>query len=1019
MYKKIIISILIFILSFLEIHGQIKKYSPPNMFSEVEIYKDEKGNTYSTTVSVKFKIKTIDNKKGVKTATLNDILLPEIRNLFSKVEKKYGKFILEKEFINHIWGDTIGIHIVSKKPVKIKDLSQYYKLRFNNIICIDSLSTILRESGWFSFVEGPFFAFYTYNPNDYSASEQWSLPRIEATKTWDITKGSDQVKIAFPDGWKFYSNPETNLHNELRNGKVVYNQNSNSGGHGQQTSGVAAALTDNGSGTISSIGFNSSLMFVAGSPSGINTAVEQGAHIINCSWISGSYGPLDTAVYNALSQGVIVVASAGNDQNNVSGIGTIPVCVYPAAYNFSDIGKQVIAVSATGLSGSTEYFTDSPLFSPTWNYSPGTNPVTDPTNSFIDVAAPGISIKVLHDSLTNSYRTVSGTSFSAPLVSGLLGLMRSVYSGLTPEIAHSVLTNTADKIGQFNYDGYGWNQRMGYGRINAYKAIKYLLEHYGGILTQDLTIPSGETWDFQPGVTVTFASGTSLIVNGTLNAVGTASDPIIFDRIGSSGTWGGIVINSGSYGDVEYCNINNASTGIYLNNNGNHTSIKDCEINDSEYYGIYVYNSVPTVLRNKIVNQDTGAFGILCNYYAVPLTKDNLIKGFATAGIYSVDHSGPYWYNGTANNVIKENYYGIYLNYYSYAWLGNSQYNGSNSIYSSTIYDVKAIDNSTANVQSTWWGTYPPNASKFYTSGSSTIDRSNPLSSDPNNSADMKIATDDNKNSHVGISLSVANVKSNLASENDPSNEINTLLELFKKNSNNETGKNSLISLEYLFTKSDRKDFMDFSKKELRPLIKEADELYPLLLELEMHQLLNIGNVKEALDYNDTLEKMINDKTVNKYALFRKGFLYLTQMNDTKNAEKVFSDFVNKYPDDELVLIINNIMNHNNGFTNSMINLQKDANDKEEKQTESSLNDCYPNPFNPTTNISFSLTQRSNLKLVVYDALGREVANLADGIYEAGKHEITFDASKLPSGVYFYNLVIANSSFTKKMILMK
>jgi hypothetical protein len=79
----------------------------------------------------------------------------------------------------------------------------------------------------------------------------------------------------------------------------------------------------------------------------------------------------------------------------------------------------------------------------------------------------------------------------------------------------------------------------------------------------------------------------------------------------------------------------------------------------------------------------------------------------------------------------------------------------------------------------------------------------------------------------------------------------------------------------------------------------------------------------------------------------------------------------------------------------------------------------YPNPFNPTTKISFSIPQKSQLKLKVFDVLGREVANLADGVYEVGKYEVTFDASKLSSGIYFYNLTTGSNSISKKMLLVK
>lgn len=79
----------------------------------------------------------------------------------------------------------------------------------------------------------------------------------------------------------------------------------------------------------------------------------------------------------------------------------------------------------------------------------------------------------------------------------------------------------------------------------------------------------------------------------------------------------------------------------------------------------------------------------------------------------------------------------------------------------------------------------------------------------------------------------------------------------------------------------------------------------------------------------------------------------------------------------------------------------------------------YPNPFNPTTKISFSLPQKSQIKLKVFDVLGREIQILADGIYEADKYEVEFNASSLPSGVYFYNLTTGSNSITKKMLLIK
>jgi hypothetical protein len=79
----------------------------------------------------------------------------------------------------------------------------------------------------------------------------------------------------------------------------------------------------------------------------------------------------------------------------------------------------------------------------------------------------------------------------------------------------------------------------------------------------------------------------------------------------------------------------------------------------------------------------------------------------------------------------------------------------------------------------------------------------------------------------------------------------------------------------------------------------------------------------------------------------------------------------------------------------------------------------YPNPFNPTTTVLFDLPEPCHVALAVYDYLGREVTRLASGPHAAGRHEISFDASNLRSGVYFYRLTADNSVEVRKMVLLK
>ncbi len=103
------------------------------------------------------------------------------------------------------------------------------------------------------------------------------------------------------------------------------------------------------------------------------------------------------------------------------------------------------------------------------------------------------------------------------------------------------------------------------------------------------------------------------------------------------------------------------------------------------------------------------------------------------------------------------------------------------------------------------------------------------------------------------------------------------------------------------------------------------------------------------------------------------------------------------------------------GTTTAAVSVQN----KNELPLSFSLEQNYPNPFNPTTVINFSLNKEGLTKLLVFNALGEEVAVIQNGFLNAGMHSIQFDASKLPSGGYIYRLITANNSVSKKMMLLK
>jgi len=79
----------------------------------------------------------------------------------------------------------------------------------------------------------------------------------------------------------------------------------------------------------------------------------------------------------------------------------------------------------------------------------------------------------------------------------------------------------------------------------------------------------------------------------------------------------------------------------------------------------------------------------------------------------------------------------------------------------------------------------------------------------------------------------------------------------------------------------------------------------------------------------------------------------------------------------------------------------------------------YPNPFNPTTTIEYSLPKTGNVSLIAYNLLGEEVTHLVSESQQAGYHKVIWDASNLPSGIYFYRLQAGDFIETRKMILLK
>jgi Secretion system C-terminal sorting domain len=105
-----------------------------------------------------------------------------------------------------------------------------------------------------------------------------------------------------------------------------------------------------------------------------------------------------------------------------------------------------------------------------------------------------------------------------------------------------------------------------------------------------------------------------------------------------------------------------------------------------------------------------------------------------------------------------------------------------------------------------------------------------------------------------------------------------------------------------------------------------------------------------------------------------------------------------------------------NGYANE----QKISTGKEpKKQLEYSLSSNYPNPFNPSTSINYTIKSAGVVTLKVYDMLGKEVATLVNERKEPGSYLVNFNAENLPSGIYVYKITANDFTSTKKLMLLK
>lgn len=563
-----------------------------------------------------------------------------------------------------------------------------------------------------------------------------------------------------------------------------------------------------------------------------------------------------------------------------------------------------------------------------------------------------------------------------------------------------------------------------------------------------ITVSSGVSLTIQPGSNINFKNGASLLVNGALNATGTSSSPINFNFLSpNSTTENGIQINSGATASITHCNITNAycgvrcsgaftafsnntvsgnTVGISLENYSSYNQIENCSIINNTNYGIMIVNTTGIIQDNEIRNH--GYAGVYCYNYATTIMSNNRITGSPNYGVYLMSYSQGEAVTGISTpNLVTGNRIGLVANSNSEANLENNcMYDNNNT---ATGWEIQTLQSSSVTAENNWWGSNPPVSSRFY---GANIDYSNYRTQSLCSGMSKSLATGDkNSSSNKGGNEEIGSGKKDieldsayhLRAAGKYEEAIGIYDKIIKKELTTQRAVFSLIGLSKCYELSKKEGFINYLNNELKGKLSLTDTINAVSVDLENHWLIKEKRYSEVLGKNANLITQFTDNPrIVKNAVFNAGYVYLTYLKDTAKAKEYFDLLTAKYPDDELANLSKFVMGT---LTAGAIKKNESGNAAQKKEdkklipSEYSLEQNHPNPFNPATVITYQIPKAGKVLLKIFDILGKEIKTLVDNYKEAGSYQVTFNAGKLPSGVYIYRLESGSFVQSKKMILTK
>jgi tetratricopeptide (TPR) repeat protein len=642
------------------------------------------------------------------------------------------------------------------------------------------------------------------------------------------------------------------------------------------------------------------------------------------------------------------------------------------------------------------------------------------------------------------FRSTNGGQNWSELSTGL-PKARVLTLDIDPVHLNQVYAATAEGVYSFTHT---WT-----GNVNANTTFKtgqtYLVE---GVLT----VVGGKTLTVEKGARVEFPSNARLDVRGTFTVTGTSSQPAVFTRNGSSGTWTGIVIEGAfnpptasiTHAQIEHCNtalrvgtnttfslnsstIDDAVTGIEFttfSGSAPTATITGCELKNIATTGILITSFSNLTIDDNTISPASVPLpptsGIRC-FSSSPKLLRNKIREF-TRGVQCLNSSSALFEDGLSGgyNNIKNNGVGVFIKDHSNPVLGyqttQGDEGGQNCIYSTngTNLDVQLIDKCDVFAQKNWWGETTPDPSDFSIGSDCTLDYTLHLSSCPPGA--LNIAGGPTEKNPVPLPALLLEAVREFSAGN-----YAEAISLFEQVIVDGRMLQSVRELAISHALSSAQHggvalsaFLNATRGAAPELAQTIDLVLP-------HAYLNEGLVTEALvAYNANIAQYPES------ALERDGYFGLFHHalyaeEDTTEAERLLTLLQSAYPESEEAFVaMLQLEAYKNAAPMGMMTIHPEGSNKatvssENLPKEFALFQNYPNPFNPTTVIKYELPFDVHVSLKLYDMLGREVSTLVEAEQKAGYHQAVLDGSGLATGVYFYRLTAGSFTATKKILMIK